>query len=97
MTGEYPPVSIIELEDRVVPDNSFDDAYAIYLRLSYDPPLVWQERFEALMQREVQPRIVSFVGHALRVVITRKDNLESLMRQLSALVRQTNIELDFIE
>lgn len=97
MASEYPPVSILELEDRVAPDNSFDGAYAIYFRLSYDPPLKWQETFEALMRQEVQPRIVSFVGPSLRVVITRKDHLETVVRQISDLTRKTNIRLDFLD
>lgn len=95
MEERFPPVELIELQDRVVPDNSFDEAYAIYFTLSYEPPLKWQERFEQLMQREVRPRITSFVGPALRVVITRRENLESVLRQIQHLVRKTNIELDF--
>lgn len=96
MDEKYPPVHLIELEDRIVPDNSFDEAYAIYFRLSYEPPLRWQDEFEATMRREIQPKIVSFVGPSLRVVITRMEHLENLMRQINELVRKTNIELDFM-
>lgn len=95
MEERYPPVEITHLEERVVPDNSFDDAYAIYLALSYEPPLPWQEAFERLMAREVSPRITSFVGPRLRVVIGRKEDLKSVLYQIEGLVRKTNIELDF--
>mgnify|MGYP001263488996 CR=1 FL=1 len=93
---DYPPVEIVKLEDQVVPDNSFDDAYAIYLRLSYEPPLAWQETFEALMEQEVRHRITSFVGARLRVVISRRDNLEMVLRQMNRLVRKANIQHDFL-
>jgi len=92
----YPPVEITYLEDRIVPDNSFDEAYAIYLALSYEPPLAWQDEFHRQMEREVRPRITSFVGPKLRVVISRKDNLESVLHQMQRLVRKTNILLDFV-
>lgn len=95
MEERYPPVELIRLEDRVVPDNSFDDAYAIYFALSYEPPLTWQEHFERLMRREVRARITSFVGPAIRVVIGPRENLEMVARQIAHLVRKTNIELDF--
>ena len=91
----HPPVEIVDLESKVLPDNSFEDAYAIYLRLSYDPPLPWQKRFEHLMEREVRHRIVSFVPNKLRVVISRRDNLEMVLRQMNTLARQTNIDLDY--
>ncbi|HLS91826.1 MAG TPA: hypothetical protein VK101_11280 [Limnochordia bacterium] len=95
MEERCPPVELVEIQDRVVPDNSFEDAYAIYFTLSYEPPLVWQERFEHLMQREAKPRVTSFVGPALRVVIGRRENLESVFRQIEHVVRKTNIDLDF--
>lgn len=90
------PVTIVELEERVVPDNSFEGAYAIYLRLSREPPLAWQSTFESLMNREVRHRVVSFVGDRLRVVISRRDNLEMVLRQMEELTRRTNIQLDFV-
>lgn len=90
-----PPVEIVDLEPEVVPDNSFDEAYAIYLRLSYDPPYEWQLHFERLMAREVRQRTISFVPNKLRVVISRRDNLDMILRQMNALTRQTNIALDF--
>lgn len=95
MKERYPPVELLRLEERVVPDNSFDGAYAIYFTLSYEPPLVWQERFERLMRREVRSRITSFVGPAIRVVIGPRENLEMVTRQIADLVRKTNIDLDF--
>ncbi len=91
----YPPIEIVDLDPEVVPDNSFDEAYAIYLTLSYDPPYEWQLHFERLMEREVRQRTISFVPKRLRVVITRRDNLEMILRQMNALARQTNIDLDF--
>lgn len=97
MEERYPPVEITHLEERVVPDNSFDEAYAIYFALSYEPPPAWQDTFERLMEREVRPRITSFVGPKLRVVISRQDNLETVARQIQHLVRKTNIQLDFVE
>lgn len=93
--SERPPVEIIELAPEVLPDNSFDDAYAIYLVLSYDPPLEWQRHFERLMEREVRQRIVSFVPGKLRVVVSRRDNLAMVLDQMTALARRTNIELDY--
>ena len=94
MNERFAPVEIVALEPDVVPDNSFDGAYAIYLRLSYDPPLAWQRHFERLMDREVRRRIVSFVPGKLRVVISRRDNLTLVLDQMSELARRTNIDLD---
>lgn len=95
MNRRNPPVEIVDLEPEVVPDNSFDEAYAIYLRLSHDPPLEWQLHFEKLMRQQVHQRTVSFVPNKLRVVISRRDNLEMVLRQMNKLTRQTNIHLDF--
>lgn len=95
MERRNPPIEITDLEPEVVPDNSFDEAYAIYLQLSYDPPLNWQLRFEQLMRQEVRQRTISFVPNKLRVVISRRDNLEMVLRQMNSLARQTNIDLDF--
>jgi len=95
VTERPAPVEIIELEERVVPDNSFDEAYAIYLSLSCEPSLEWEEAFLALMEEEPRRRIVSFVGDKMRVVISRKDNLEMVLRQMTALARRTNIKLDY--
>lgn len=95
MEERWSPVELVRLEERVVPDNSFDDAYAIYFQLSYEPPPVWQETFERLMRREVRSRVTSFIGPRLRVVIGARENLEMVTRQIAHLVRKTNIELDF--
>lgn len=92
----HQPIEILELEEKFVPDNSFDEAYAIYLRLSREPPLEWEEVFESLMMQEVRQRITSFVGNRLRVVVSRRDNLDMIIRQMSRLVRQANIKLDYI-
>lgn len=97
MESRGEPVAITHVEERVVPDNSFDDAYAIYLGLSYEPPLLWQEAFHRLMAREPEPRITSFVGPKLRVVVGPKDNLESVLRQVAHVVRKTNLELDLVD
>lgn len=91
------PIEVMELEDRVVPDNSFDEAYAVYFRLSYEPDMKWQEMFERLMREEVHPRITSFVGPRLRVVISRRTHLESLIRQIKDVVRRTNLRAGLAE
>lgn len=94
MEEQKAPVRIVELEERVLPDNSFEGAYAIYLRLSHEPSPRWQSAFESLMRREVRHRITSFVGDRLRVVVSRRDNLALVLRQMEELTRRANIELD---
>jgi len=89
------PIEIVEVEPLIVPDNSFEEAYAIYIRLSHEPPLEWEDAFERLMAQEVRQRIVSFVGAKMRVVISRRDNLEMVLRQLAALTRKANVTLDY--
>lgn len=89
------PVEIVDVEETIMPDNSFEEAYAIYLRLSHEPPLEWEDAFERLMDQEVRRRIVSFVGAKMRVVISRRDNLEMVLRQMEKLTRRTNVMLDY--
>lgn len=89
------PVEITDVEDLIVPDNSFEEAYAIYFHLSHEPPLEWEDAFQRLMEREIRQRIVSFVGAKMRVVITRRDNLDMVMRQMASLTRRVNVQLDY--
>ena len=89
------PVKIFELEETVVPDNSFEGAYAIYLRLSCAPPLEWEDAFGRLLEQEGRRRIVSFIGSKMRVVISPRDNLKAVLRQMEDLARRTNVLLDF--
>lgn len=89
------PVEIVEVEELIAPDNSFEGAYAIYLRLSHEPPLEWEEAFGRLMDQEVRQRIVSFVGAKMRVVLSRRDNIEMVLRQMANLTRRTNVMLDY--
>lgn len=95
MSDRRPPLEIIEVEDTIVPDNSFEEAYAIYLRLNYEPPHEWEAAFDRLMADEVRHRTVTFVGAKMRVVISRRDNLDMVLRQLQGLVRRVNVRLDY--
>lgn len=89
------PVSIVDIDHEVLPDNSFPGAHAFYLLLSEEPSATWQREFEHVCRLKVatRRRVLSIVGTRLRVVVKPTEHIETVLREVQAAVVQTNSRL----
>lgn len=89
-------VELIDVDSEIQPDNSFPEAYAIYVILSHEPSAEWQREFARICQLRVatRKRVITVVGSRLRIVVSPTDHLETVLRHVQAAVHQTNASLE---
>lgn len=89
------PITIVDIDDEVLPDNSFPGAHAFYLLLSAEPSADWQREFEHVCRLKVatRRRVLSIVGSRLRVVVKPTEHIQTVLRHVQEAVATTNARL----